>query len=63
MHVHTYVSFVVELTATERGHDEQLRATVAFVLGLWGGDVPRDVFEEWVPGYLLPVWGDRAVVV
>lgn len=50
---------MIELVATERGHDEQLRATVMFVLGLARDEMPREVFDEWVLRYLLPVWGDN----
>lgn len=46
---------MVELAATERGHDEQLRATVALM--------PQDMSDEWVLGYLLPLWGDKGAAV
>ena len=49
--------------APQRGGDERVRATVAFVLGLEEGGVayaglPRELYEE-VLGYVLPAWADK----
>lgn len=53
----------VALTPQQQGNDEQLRATMAFVLGLAEGGVeyeglPRDLYVELL-GYMLPWWADK----